>query len=245
MGTTPDRPAIDELLVGFQERLGPRLRAVYAYGATLGDDGDTQRRLLVLVDELDLRALQAAGPIAVEARRGGMHVRVDTAQDLLRGADAFPVFSLALLGGRELLLGDDLLRTLEVNPQDLRLHLEQALRKLLHELTDQFLFAPRNTLRIGRQLRRTGRRLVYLLEGLLILRGELERPTGEHAPDRSPEDVLRASHSVLTTPERETLDELWRIAGSDAPLQGDALYRLYGSTLGVLKSLVNLVDTHT
>ncbi len=255
--TDPSAPkTIEELVAAFRDALGDRLRAIYRYGAPLHrpeeptSDGEADatergaRRLLILVDRVDLKALRRSGKTAVAARKLGFKVRLDTSPDILGSSDTHPVFALSLLDTKELLHGDDLLANLTIRPEHLRIHVEQALRTLFHELTDGFLHAPRNEERVTRLLRQCGRRLVYLLEGLLILRGELDPPTGTVAPPRAVDAIIAAAAPVVDEAGRELTARLWELADREESLAGDELYATFGGTIDLLRALIVVADTH-
>lgn len=225
------------------EVLGDRLLAVYRYGRSLAGD-EAGGRLLVVVDAIDMDLLKTVGPITVRSRKGGLRVRLDTREDLLDSADTSPILTLVLLDSRQLLAGEDVLAGLGVEAADLRLRVEQALRNLLQELVDAYLFAPRNELMTGRALRRAGQRLVYSLEGLLLVKGHLQSTSGERAPSKGPDGLLEACAPLTSEAERATLRRLWRFVGGEVDVAGDELTGLFGATLELLKTLIRHADTH-
>jgi hypothetical protein len=229
----------------FETSLGSRLLAVYRYGLRHpGIDGeDGGGRLLVVVDALSMATLRAAGPASVAARKGGLRVRMDTAHDLVRAADTHPVLTMTLMDTRELLAGNDVLVDLSVEPADMRLRVEQALRGLRHELTDEFLFAPRNEVRVERVLRRTAGRLVYLLAGLLVVKGHMQLP--ERAGGLGGMGaILKVSEALLSSAEGETLAALQSYARHDVTVTGEGLFTLFAATLDLLGGLIQYADTH-
>lgn len=219
--------------------------AVFRYGALVDDDGSDASggRLLLVAKAVDLPTLRRAGPAAVRARKSGYRVRIDTADNLLRSADTHPVFTLTLMDTRELLIGDDVLQTLTVAPEDLRLRVEQSLRSLIHDLTDEYLFAPRNEMRVERLLRRCGNRLVYLLAGLALIKGHLSLPDGPGGFGGA-EAILTAATPLLDEDGIKALDMLRACARRELNPAGADLQALLGAALSLLQALVEQADTH-
>lgn len=237
--------SLEQLVEEFADALGPRLEAIYRYGLRHHDAAgvDEGGRLLLVVDRVDLAVLRMAGAASVHARKTGLRSRIDTAQDLIRAADTHPVLTLTLLDTRELLAGSDVLGAMHVEPGDLRLRVEQALRGLTHELTDEFLFAPRNELRVERLLRRCGHRLIYLLAGLLLIKGHVEPPT-EVGGLGGAVKILSSAQSLLDGEDARTLTALHQFSKREVNLAGENLYALFGATLNLLQTLTNHADTH-
>ena len=236
---------VDELAEEVEQALGTHLQALYRYGLRHRDvDGDDEGgRLLLVVERVDLRVLRAAGPASVHARKNGLRTRIDTLGELLRAADTHPVLTLTLMDTRQLICGTDVLTALHVEAADLRLRVEQALRGLRHDLTDEFLFAPRNELRLERTLRRAGQRLVYLLAGLLMVKGHLELPQEVGALGGAP-GILRAAEHLLNDTDRRTLKALSEFSRREVTLAGDGLLQLFGAALDLLSTLIEYADTH-
>jgi hypothetical protein len=107
-----------------------------ATSAESGEPSVAWTRVLALCDRVDVDVLGKAAPVAAVARKMGLEMRLDTADDLVRGADAFPDLALELLDTKRLVRGDDVLASLalDVHPDDLRLRLEQSLRALHQDL---------------------------------------------------------------------------------------------------------------
>jgi hypothetical protein len=231
-----------ELAHELMAALGQEAEAVYRYGLhQAGDGGNSAGRLLVVAHQVDMKTLRVAGSAAVRARKLGFPVRLDTAQNLVRAADTHPVFTLTLMDTRELLAGTEVLNELVVEMTDLRLRVEQSLRSLIHGLTDEFLFAPRNEMRIERLLRRVGHRLIYLLAGLLMVKGKMAIPVA--AGDLGgPENIEQCAAQVLDQNGVRTLRLLRRYALREVNLAGNDLHDLLDATLALLQALVQLAD---
>ena len=219
--------------------------AVFRYGALAEDESHEASggRLLLVSKRVDLEVLKRIGSDAVAARKAGWRVRIDTVDDLLRSADTHPVFTLTLMDTRELLAGTDVLEGLTVAPADLRLRIEQSLRSLVHELTDEYLFAPRNEMRIEKLLRRCGNRLVYLLAGLALIKGHLKPPEGPGGFGGA-DAIIKAARPLFDDDGAETVAMLRACAKRELNPAGDDLHALLGHTLSLLGSLVEQADTH-
>ena len=217
--------------------LGARLAAIYRFGSDYarGPRGHATS-VLILVDRIDRELLVRAGKLGDLARAADIGIRVDTAQDILGSADCLPIFTLRVIDTKELVAGDDVLAGLEVHPQHLRLSLEHSLRGLHRDLLRSYIDAP-GDLRLAGELRGCARKLIYLLEAVLIVADqELPRPPSPTAI------VDTVSQSLLPAPDRAIWNRLRRFAGFEDVLAHDELVSLYADVLGALSSVIEVVD---
>ncbi len=237
--STPEeeRAARDALIEALSTALGDQLQAVYAFGSELGrGKGAGHPRVLVLLDRIDRATLDRISEHVTGAQKKGVRVRVDCTDNLLSGADAFPSFALELRDSRKLLHGGDVLEGLEVDNKHLRLHVEQGLRGLHRDLIKAYVERGVRGDDVV-ELRRSTRRLLFLLEGALI-------SAGEPPPDKgSVESIVNAAcDALLPNEDRTPWNTLTRYAKGEGKLRGDDAKHLYGALLSALPTIVGVVD---
>lgn len=229
---------VKKVVEALVEALPGRVVAVYSFGSEMvsGKRAPTAR-LLALVDAIDGELLDRCVPVVAQATEARITLRIEVPDNITRGADVFPAFSLELIETRELLGGKDLLAHLTVEPADLRLHVEQGLRGMHRDLIAAYLEGLARE-DFARTLRRSTRRLVFLLQGALMAAGvALPNP-------RTPDLVFRTVASSLC-PEVDQRDwaTLVSFASGEHVIAGDALRATYLSVLHVLEPLIAMVDT--
>lgn len=216
-----------------QSLLEDRLRAVYRFGSTFATKPGLTR-LLVLVDALDRDLLDRLTPLVGRCQEAKVRLRLDTPEEVLGGADTFPVFCLEFRETRELLSGEDVLSELKVDVTTLRLRVEQGLRVVRRDLVQAYL--DQTDAGLGLALRRATHRLLYLFEGALLI-GESDYV------QRSPLEVFEALASKhLDEAGAGILRRLHAFGSFEATLDDDALLELYADLLGVLRRVVDAVD---
>ncbi len=225
--------APDALTAELKSVLEDRLRAVYRFGSTFATKPGLTR-LLVLVDRLDRDLLDRLTPVVGRSQGSQVRLRLDTAEEVLQGADTFPVFCLEFRATRELLSGEDVLAELKVDTATLRLRVEQGLRVVRRDLVQAYL--DQTDAGLGLALRRATHRLLYLFEGALHL-GEAE------FVQRTPLEVFEAlAAKHLDEAGAQILRRLHALGTFEATLDDDALLELYADLLETLRRVVDAVD---
>lgn len=229
---------VDKTVEALQSTLGGHLVAIYTFGSTFGRTPQgPQTRLLVIVDGIDRALLDDIAPVATRARRGGVALRLETQEALLRGTDAFPVFALELSDTAELVCGKDLLPELKIEPGRLRLRLEQSLRTMHRDLVRAYLESGGAPQRLATELRRSAHRLIYLFQATLIA-FQVEVPA-----DKTPGSVIAAlCRHVVTPADSETWEKLRAFAAYEAVFDRGPLVDLYADVLRALDTVVSVVD---
>ena len=228
---------VEPFLTELDKLLGSELVAVYRFGSDTGRGrGAGQTRLLVLVKSIYSALLDKITDPISEARQSGLRVRLDTADNLLRGADAFPAFSLELLDHRQLLKGEDALAPLKVETKHLRLHIEHGLRGIYRDLVQAYLDAKFRGEGV-KELRQSTRKLFFLLEGALIAAGiDVPKPA-----ELSP--ILESVTTKLLDQPDEGAWKTLRLFAQDAlPLADGGTKRLYGALFRALEQTIDVVD---
>lgn len=241
-GGAEDENPLDTTLArsieALQAGLGSRIVAIYRFGTRFGRTPQgPELRILLLVERIDKALLDEVGPVARRARSGGVAIRLDSVDTLLRGADTFPVFALELKDTAELLVGRDVLTDVTVEPGRLRLRLEQSLRTQHRDLVRAYLEHGGEPRQLSMDLRRAAHRLIYLFEATLIVAGvELPEP-------KTPKALIGALCRHVVTPADEACWEQVRaLAAYESVLQPDALSQLFAEVLRALHALVEVVD---
>jgi hypothetical protein len=191
---------------------------------------------LVLVERVDRALLDRVSEAVWAAQKEGVFVRIDSADNLIRGADAFPAFALELRNHRELVSGDDVLRDLDVNAAHLRLHVEHGLRSMHRDLVKLYLERGARPDEV-QELRRNLRKLIFLLEGALMTAG---RPIPE--PHTAGAVIKASVIQLLPDADRTPWDKIQHIATHDVPLRGESGRELYAALLDALGQIIPVVD---
>jgi len=138
-----DDPDLARMLRGLEEALGPKLRSVVLYGSAARGDYHKERsdlNLLLVLEDLELKTLQALGPPVARWRARGHHVpRLFTPASLVESADVFPIEFLDIRSGRLVLRGDDPFARLDIRTHQLRLQCERELREKLMRLQEGYV----------------------------------------------------------------------------------------------------------
>lgn len=229
----PDSHPAETVPAELRSLLEERLRAVYRFGSTFASKPGLTR-LLVLVDRLDRDLLDRLTPLVGRCQEASVRLRLDTVEEVLAGADTFPVFCLEFRATRELLSGEDVLEGLSVDTTTLRLRVEQGLRVVRRDLVQAYL--DQTDAGLGLALRRATHRLLYLFEGAL----HLSEP---EFVQRSPLEVFQALAAAhLDEAGAAILTRLHAFGAFEATLDDDALLELYADLLQTLRRVVDAVD---
>lgn len=126
-----------------QEVLGEQLRSVILYGSAAAGDHtgkESDYNILVVTTRLGVPELTALGRLAAQWRRAGNPPPLFFTPDRLRSsADVFPIELMDMRDSRRVLHGEDVVETIEVRPENLRLILERELKSVLIQLKEGFL----------------------------------------------------------------------------------------------------------
>ncbi|MBL4686237.1 MAG: hypothetical protein JKY37_16710 [Nannocystaceae bacterium] len=229
-----------ETLAAFVEQIrevaGSRFAAAYRFGSDLArGKGKGQARVLLVVDRIDRVLLDKVAPVISAAQQEGIRVRLDTTDNLLRGADAFPAFSLELIRHRELLAGEDVLSGLKVEIEDLRLRVEHGLRGIFRELVANYIDGK---VEQGSVLgiRRAARRIVFLMEGALLAAGN------DLGTSPTSDEIINEIRAVLPAESDEPWKVLRAFLAGDLSMGTAGMRDLYGALLAILHAVIDHVD---
>jgi hypothetical protein len=211
--------AVSDLIAGLSLALGDKLRAVLLYGpAARGEtaSGDSELHLMVVLADLDLAALAAAGPsLARWTARGRAMPRLFSPSTLLGAADVFPV-ELSDIAERNLVLhGRDPLAGLPaLAVEHLRLQCERELREKMMRLQEAYAVARGKDAELSRLIVGSYPAFALVFRGCLRLHG-----------DPAPESSLAAAEAFS------------RRAGIDPAVFGEAERLRAGEALASVTDL--------
>lgn len=231
-----DELTVEEFVARAKSVAGDRFEAAYRFGSDVARGrGKGQPRMLVLVNRIDRPLLDEIRPVVSEAQQQGIRVRLDTADNLVRGADAFPAFSLELIRHRKLIDGKDVLAELSVETKDLRLHVEHGLRGIFRDLVSGYIDGKIHGASLL-EVRRATRRLIFLLEGALLADG---RDIGKTP---TPEEIIGAVRSMLSDDPDPPWQTFQRFLDGDLALSTAGMQDLYGALFSILNRVIDHVD---
>lgn len=217
--------------------LGDRCRAIYAIGSEFARGPRSGRgRLLILVESLDPDTLETIVELVTKCQASRLKVRVDTASNIICGTDTFPAFALEIKDHRTLLWGKDELDDLQIDRSHMRLDVEHGLRGMQRELVANYLDRDIKGWQVP-ALRRMSRKLVFLMEGLLLCTGnEVPQPA-------TPSALLDAVRTkLLPDAEPEIWNTLQAFARNELPPGRDGAARVYACLFAALPQIIDVVD---
>jgi hypothetical protein len=124
------------------EILGDNLQSIVLYGnATIHDyhPESFDKNVLIVVREKSTRVLREIMKPIQRINKWGFETLIMTKENLSSSTDVFPIRYHSMKESHVLLWGDDLLESLDIHPDHLRLNCEQELRLLLLDLEMYFL----------------------------------------------------------------------------------------------------------
>ena len=206
----------------------------------------------MLVDRLDAPTIALVSELTAEARAAGTLIRLDTAKDILRGADCFPIFVLELQDTAQRLYGEDVLRDLAIATDQLRLRIEQSLRRLHRELLTVLMDQP-GAGEPAKTLRRVVRQSLYLIRAAALLLDDKADKDPAAADPRFSELIdevlprLAAKRAATEAGDELVLDTaLWHhlrgFAGFEHRPGPRELAVLAGQALTAIDALIEVID---
>lgn len=182
---------VDQLVAQLRSAFGQELRSVVLYGSAATGEAMKQsdHNVLVLVDALDVRRLEAVGAVVrAWGNAGNPPPFTLTLDEWRRSADVFPMEYADILERHQVLYGDPPFDGIRIAPADLRWQLElEAMGKLLH-LRQGVLAAAGDGRRQLELLAASKSTMLVLFRATLRLHGQ--------TPSRDPEEVARTTASI-------------------------------------------------
>ncbi len=132
-----------------KETCGDNLVSVILYGSAVAGDFSGKHsdyNLLVILNRLDFSDLKALTRQTVAwSKKGNPPPLLFTRERLTQSADVFPIEIMDMKQSHRVLLGDDVLDSMEVSDANLRLQVEHELRAKLITLREQYLLTAGRT----------------------------------------------------------------------------------------------------
>jgi predicted nucleotidyltransferase len=204
-----------EIAGDFRRTFGDRLESVVLYGSVPRREavpGLSDVNLLVLLDDVEVRDLAAAGGLArrwVEA--GNCAPLLFGWEELRRSADVFAIELADMRDRREVLAGRDPIPGLEIRSASLRLQLERELRGRWTQLREGMMMAAGRPAEVGDLLLRALPTFACHCRAVLRL-------VDRDLPVET-EDVIRAAGNVVGADPTAMVEAwAWRRAGGAPPV---------------------------
>ncbi len=173
---------LDELVKQLRSAYGADLTAVVLYGSAAGGEHIAKRsdyNVLVIVKQLGLPALQAAGSVArAWSGAGNPPPLTFTDAEWRRSADIFPMEYADILERNRVLFGTPPFEGIAVRPEDLRLQLEREAMGTLLKLRQGLLGAGGDDKKLIELVAASLSTLMVVFRAFLRLHGD--RPTGDN-----------------------------------------------------------------
>ncbi len=205
-----------------------------AAGDHLGKRSDFN--VLVVTDRLGFQELKAfAAPAQAWAKAGNPPPLLFTLAGLKRSADVFPIELLDIHDSHSVLFGEDVVRDVKIEFQDLRLQLEHELKSKLIQLRERFLLTrgkPKEVVEL----------LVTSLSSFLVLFRAALRLWKDEVPKIKIDAARELSRHVQFDPKVfETVEALKSERLSPKKVVPDTLFAEY---LETIERIADAVDAH-
>jgi hypothetical protein len=225
-------PLVQEL----QEVLGNELVALILYGEAVSHNNALRQgevALLVVMKDVSTDLLDMiAMPIRRGIREYRLSVMILSQDELHRSTDVFPVKFLSMQRHHRLLCGKDVLQSLEIGIEHLRLRCEQEIKNLMLRLHQWYVLQATMPDQLERTLKRA---VVSFLRNLAVL-AELKTDTRHHQP----EDILRGAHeSGLDV---EPLRQALALRQGTAQVDAERIKELYNQVMRTVHRAAEIVD---
>ena len=154
---------------------GPALRSVVLYGSAVAGEHIARKsdyNVLVVVDSLPLETLRAAAAVTKAwVTAGNPPPLIFTEEEWRGSADVFPMECADIAERHRILFGDDVVSGVRVDPEHLRLQVEQEARGKLVHLRQEIFGASANERAQLELLERTLSPLMVLYRGVARVHG--------------------------------------------------------------------------
>ncbi len=227
---------LETLVRKLEAVLGANLNSVILYGSAAAGDHSGRRsdyNVLVVAGTLGSDVLAALAPVARAWKRAGNPPPLlFTRERLQRSADVFPIELLDMRDCHRVLHGEDVLATVEVSRENLRLEIEHELKGKIIQLREGYLLAAGSR-------RRVRRLLVGVLSTFEVLFRAALRLYGPDVPAVKQEAVRRlAAHVPFDVEVFAALDAIKRGTGGGA----DGPDALFSRLLAAAEAVADAVD---
>ena len=136
---------LQQLTDELQAALTTGLKSVLLYGSAVAGDhisGKSDYNILVVAEPLGVEQLKAVAKTAAKwTKAGNRPPLLFTPSQLAQSADVFPIEILDMQQASKVLFGENPLKTVKVDPTDLRLQIERELKTKLLRLRERYMMA--------------------------------------------------------------------------------------------------------
>ena len=198
-------------------------------------EGISDVNLLLVFDDLHLPRMEAlAEPLQKARAEFSLAPVVFTAEELRRSADVFPARILEMSSAYRVLRGKDLLRTVNIRREHLRLQCEQEGRNALHRLRRAYLMRRPDSRALARALESFLSQFAGLLRVYLRLKGEAV-----------PSSTLRLADAAASSIgfDPDVIRRVVETKGRSAQKSHAEIQELYGLVFGLLEGTVAAIDS--
>jgi predicted nucleotidyltransferase len=208
------RDAAVETARQLERALGPRLRSVILYGSVARDEyihGRSDVNLLLLLDDVDSRAIALAAPVTASMAAARVNPLVLEWDDRTRAADVFGIELLDLRDAHETLFGINPFIDLIINRAALRLQCEGELRAKLLGLHSAMLHAREDAAFLGQLLINALPSFATYLRAVLRLAGQPVPATTRTVIEAGCARVLADPAGLIAALEARIANKAWKL----------------------------------
>lgn len=239
MGKIPSRPEdiFDELNQDYTALFGDDLVAITLYGS--GARGEyvpkkSDINLLMVLSDNGIERLGDATDAVAKWRKRNVRVPLVMTRGYIESSlDAFPLEFFNIRSAYQVIHGEDILKDVVIQKEDLRLQCERELKAKLLLLRESFLGANNKSHLLRELVAQSLSAFISIFKALLYLKGD-------EVPEKN-EAVLSATIQSFGL-DREVFQTLWYIKRGEKKLDRGALKEIVQKYIGEIRGLSTQVD---
>jgi len=239
MGKIPNRPEdiFDELKQDYTALFGDDLVAIILYGS--GARGEyvpkkSDINLLMVLSDNGIERLSDATDAVAKWRKRNVRVPLVMTRGYIESSlDAFPLEFFNIKSAYQVIHGEDILKDVVIQKEDLRLQCERELKAKLLLLRESFLEANNKSHLLRELVAQSLSAFISIFKALLYLKGD-------EVPEKN-EAVVSATIQSFGL-DREVFQTLWYIKREEKKLDRGALKEIVQKYIGEIRGLSTQVD---
>ena len=239
MGKIPNRPEeiFDELKQDYIALFGDDLVAIILYGS--GARGEyvpkkSDINLLIVLSDNGIERLGDATDAAAKWRKRNVRVPLVMTRGYIQSSlDAFPLEFFNIKSAYQVIQGEDILKDVVIQKEDLRLQCERELKAKLLLLRESFLEANNKSHLLRELVAQSLSAFISIFKALLYLKGD-------EVPEKN-EAVLSATVQSFGL-DREIFQTLWYIKRGEKKSDRGALKEIVQKYISEIRGLSTQVD---
>lgn len=192
----------ESFIPSLEKQFGESLVSVILYGSAAGTEyhpGSSDINLMAIIRKPSPEAIINLGKDEEkQIRKLRISLQILTSEEFLGSADVFPMEYLDMLSRSQLLFGESLLDSIQVNPKHLRHQVEERLRGSVNAFRQALLSSGKSEKVLKSLLIEWFGAQTALLRGLLRLKGEEHIPFGAGALAERVADCYGIDGSAFT-----------------------------------------------